>query len=429
MDLHLFKKKDFALVIIGNLVSRIGTYFQEFALSLYVLEITGSATKFASILTVTAIPQIILGPFMGVFADRFDRKKIIVYSDLLSGTIVGITALIFNINGEISMLYIYFLSIVLSIISLIFTPAIGGVIPSIIKEEKLLEANAINSFVSNFALVIAPIIAGVLYSTFGIFIIFVVNSISFIISAISEMFINIPKLKRNMGKLSVKSYFHDLAEGLKITVKVKAILSIMFLALIANFALNPITNVGFVYIVKQVFNCSSSQLGFFQGIMLLGMLIAPILSTTLLKGKSINKIISYNMLFSGVIIAISAFVASSYYTDLFSDNTVPYITLLILVVFIAVFISVINIFLATVFQKEVPLEMLGRVGAVLNTIGAAMTPLGQMFFGVLFDSKPVYFSFLLAAAIIVISTLIFNFINSRGGSGEEKPKEKNDMVG
>lgn len=429
MDLHLFKKKDFTLLILGNLVSRIGTYFQEFALSLYVLEITGSATKFASVLTVTAIPQIILGPFMGVFADRFDRKKIMVYSDLLSGILVGITALIFSINGEISLLYIYILAIVLSIISLIFTPAVGGVIPSIIKEDKLLDANAINSFVSNFALVIAPIIAGVLYSACGVLIIFVANAISFILSAISEMFINIPKLNKGKMGLSVKSYFNDLVEGLKITVKVKTIFSVMFLALIANFALNPITNVGFVYIVKQVFNCSSAQLGFFQGIMLIGMLIAPIVSTTLLKGKSIKKIISYNMLLSGAVIAISAFVASSSYTGLFNNNTVPYITLLILVVFIAVFISVINIFLSTLFQKEVPLEMLGRVGAVLNTIAAAMTPLGQMFFGVLFDSKPVYFSFILAAVIIVISTVIFNFINSKGGLSEEKSKEKKEMVG
>lgn len=192
-------------------------------------------------------------------------------------------------------------------------------------EIKLLDANAINSFVSNFALVIAPIIAGVLYSACGVLIIFVANAISFILSAISEMFINIPKLNKEKMGLYVKSYFNDLVEGLKITVKVKTIFSVMFLALIANFALNPITNVGFVYIVKQVFNCSSAQLGFFQGIMLIGMLIAPIVSTTLLKGKSIKKIISYNMLLSGAVIAISAFVASSSYTGLFNNNTVPYI--------------------------------------------------------------------------------------------------------
>lgn len=54
-----------------------------------------------------------------------------------------------------------------------------------------------------------------------------------------------------------------------------------------------------------------------------------------------------------------------------------------------------------------------------------MTPLGQMFFGVLFDSKPVYFSFILAAVIIVISTVIFNFINSKG----ELSEEKKEMVG
>ena len=131
-------KKDFSLLMLGSLVSKIGTYFQDFALSLYVLKITGSGMKFASVLAITLIPQIIFGPFMGVIADRFDRKKIIVTLDILSGVVVGITAVVFKLNGGISLPYIYVLVIILSMISLLFSPTIGAIIPSIMKKEELL---------------------------------------------------------------------------------------------------------------------------------------------------------------------------------------------------------------------------------------------------------------------------------------------------
>lgn len=82
MNLHLLRNRNFILSIFGQLVSLIGTRMQSFALSLYVLKITGSASKFAAILSMTFIPELILGPIAGVLADWFDRKKLIVCLDL-----------------------------------------------------------------------------------------------------------------------------------------------------------------------------------------------------------------------------------------------------------------------------------------------------------------------------------------------------------
>lgn len=89
MNSKLLKQKDFLLLMAGQFVSMMGSQFQSFAVSLYILKITGSATKFASVLVIMMIIQVLLGPVAGVFADWFDRKKIIVLLDFLNGVIVG----------------------------------------------------------------------------------------------------------------------------------------------------------------------------------------------------------------------------------------------------------------------------------------------------------------------------------------------------
>src|SRR5690606_26687109 len=95
MNFKLMKQKDFSLLILGKLVSLVGSNMQQFALSLYVLEITGSATIFASILSVSILPRLLLSPIAGVFGDWFNRKKTIVLLDFINGIILGIFALIY----------------------------------------------------------------------------------------------------------------------------------------------------------------------------------------------------------------------------------------------------------------------------------------------------------------------------------------------
>lgn len=137
--LSLLRKKDFLFLMMGKLISLLGSNIQSFALSLYVLKITGSATKFASVLGIAIIPRLVLSPIAGVIADWFDRKQIIVYSDLFSGLLIGVYAVIYKLNNGLSIESIYVLVIISTIISVFFNPAINAVIPSIVKKEELVD--------------------------------------------------------------------------------------------------------------------------------------------------------------------------------------------------------------------------------------------------------------------------------------------------
>lgn len=244
MNLKLLKQKDFLLLMLGKLVSLVGSEMQGFALSLYVLKITGSATIFASVLSITIIPKLILGPIAGVLVDWLDRKKIIVYLDMLSGVIIGIHAILFMINGNLSLSSIYTLSILLSLISLIFQPAIRTTIPSLVKKEELIDANGINSIIMNIGSLIAPALAGILFGLYGLGAILIINSISFILSSISEMFINVPKINKKPEKINMNSFISDFSQGIKFIKSKKTIVSIISLSCIVNFVFAPISSKG-----------------------------------------------------------------------------------------------------------------------------------------------------------------------------------------
>lgn len=84
------KNKNFIIVVLGQIISLLGNSVQRFAMSLYILDITGSAAIFSTILAVSTIPYIIFAPLAGFLADTINRKKIMVCLDILSAAILAI---------------------------------------------------------------------------------------------------------------------------------------------------------------------------------------------------------------------------------------------------------------------------------------------------------------------------------------------------
>lgn len=407
MNFKLLKQKDFLLLMLGKLVSLIGSEMQGFALSLYVLKITGSATKFASVLSITLIPKLILGPIAGVIIDWIDRKKVIVYLDMLSGIIIGIYAVLYIVNGELSLGGIYVLAVLLSFISLIFQPAINTVLPSIVEKEELAGANGINSLVMSIGNLIAPAVAGFIFGIYGMSVVLIVNSISFILSSISEMFINIPKANNKPEKINVNTFVYDFSQGIKFIKDKKIIATIITLACLVNFACPPITSIGLAFISKQILKVTDYQYGILQCFFVASMMVATFVINKVTKKITIGKIIFLDIFITSILIAVMAIIPSTFYLNLFSSNLIPYISLIVIIFMIGLIISIGNIALGTMFQQEVPLEIMGRVGTVMTSISMAAMPLGQMLFGFLFDKIEAWMCIAIASFIFLIVSLTF----------------------
>lgn len=406
MKFELLKSKNFVLLLLGQVISGVGSKMQSFALALYVLNITGSASKFATILSLSFVPELIIGPISGVIVDWVNRKKLVVLLDVLSGLLALIFAFMYLINNSLSIFRLSILVVFLSIISTIFQPAITTILPSIVDKEKLPEANSIWTVTSSAANMLAPIIAGALLQYLGLFFILVINSISFLLSGLSEVFIQVSKNNNLPEKITVKSFWIDFTEGIEFIVNQKLILSICILLMTINFFLSPIITIGQPYILINIFNATDIQYGLFQSGLIIPMFIAPLLFTLASRKYQLKTLIIKSLGLSSLIILSLSFIANSLFLKLTKVNLIPIIILFIIFFVIMLFDLIANLAIYTLEQDLVPLNILGRVESAMMSLSFAFAPLGQIIFGLLFDKFPIGICILAGGLLNITSIFI-----------------------
>lgn len=145
-----FFTKNFMLLILGQVTSLFGNFILKFALSMYILDLTGSATIFAGILSMAIIPTILLSPLGGILADRANRRNIMVALDTLSGLFVLSAMFVFSRSQAIFV--ISMLLVALSILGAFETPTVQACIPQMQTGDNIIKGNAVVNQVSLFGL-------------------------------------------------------------------------------------------------------------------------------------------------------------------------------------------------------------------------------------------------------------------------------------
>ena len=152
--------KNFTMVVIGQIISLFGNVILRFALSLYILDATGSATIFGSIMAVSMLPTIILSPFGGMLADRVNRRNIMVALDFTTAAIVFVFGLVLNENSAVPAIAVVL--ILLSLIQAFYQPSVQSSVPLLQKENHLIQANSVVNQVMAFSNLLGPVLGGIL---------------------------------------------------------------------------------------------------------------------------------------------------------------------------------------------------------------------------------------------------------------------------
>jgi len=208
--------KNFILLAQGRFVSLFGSVLFSVALGFWVLDKTGSGTLMGTIMAASSLPRILIAPFAGPLIDRWRKSRILVAADFINGFFVlAATVIIYMDLLEVWMVFI--VAIVSGISSAFFTPASAAIVPELVPPKKITNANSVNSMVSSASEILGTPLGGILYTTFGAPLLFLLNGISYILSAISEIFIKSSK-EKSMSANSDYNYWEDL----------KVVLSIQF---------------------------------------------------------------------------------------------------------------------------------------------------------------------------------------------------------
>jgi len=391
--------RNFMLLLSGQLVSQIGDKFHMIALSFYVLKTTGSSAKMGAVLAASLIPSLILGFFSGAFIDRFDRKSIIVGTDLIRGVIIGVFALLFYFNA-MNFYVILIMQILLSINGAFFDPAVPAIIPTIVDEKNLAAANSKHQFIAGFSTIAGAFLGGIMVSAAGYLWVFVLNAVSFILSAFFECFIQIPRTPGKGETKKPQGIWEDMKEGYRYIFTRQDLVVLLFMVLMIHFFVGSI-EVIMPVMANIISSDGAKTLGFFQTAFGLGtIMMAVFLSVRTISGKEKATLFS-SVFIIGLIFLITGLIKGK-------ENLMTGFYIFMIFLFGCCIICA-GISFRTLLQKAMDNDYAGRVFAVAGTIGNGSIPGAMILYGILLE----HFSFqglLMVSGMALMPLSIMSFI-------------------
>jgi len=182
--------RSFRFLWLGQVVSQMGDWFDTIAVYTIALRLTGSSRSVALIMVARFLPSVVMGPLSGVVADRFSRRSIMITADLLRAVVV--LGFLF-VRRPDQMWLVYVLTVMQLAFSAFFEPAKTAAIPSIVSDRELLPANTIASVTWSAMLTLGAAIGGVVAGAFGTDVAFVLDSLTFVASALLIMSVKLPR--------------------------------------------------------------------------------------------------------------------------------------------------------------------------------------------------------------------------------------------
>ena len=393
--------RNFLMVVVGQIISLFGNAVLRFALPLYLLNETGSAALFGVVSACAFIPMIVLSPVGGIFADRVNKRNIMVVLDFSTAILVfGVIVLLGKMNLVALLLGAMFL---LYGIQGAYQPAVQASMPALLAEEHIMQGNAVINLVSSFSGLIGPVVGGALFGFYGIMPILYVSVVCFVLSAVMEIFIQIPYEKKQAQGNIFAIGFGDLKESFHYMSKEQPLIMRLSFAVAAiNMILSALMIIGMPVIVTQMLAFDSETAnrlyGYAEGIMAMGSLCGGI-GAGVFAGKIKTKN-GYLLLFFDALTLIPIGVALL----LPIPAMVAYVVILASCFVMMFLATLFSIQLMSYLQIIVPSELIGKVISCAMCIGMCASPIGQAIYGALFEGmrNGIYLVFYAAAALTVL---------------------------
>lgn len=377
MNSRLFQR-DFTIMILGQIISLFGNAILRFSLSLHVLEVTGSAAVFGTILAVSMIPTVLLSPFGGVLADRLPKQKIMTILDFVTAGLIVFYDAVYGSAGNLAAVTIFM--ILLTLIQAFYQPSVQASIPLLASQEQLMAANGIVMQVQALAGLLGPILAGMLYGIGGVKPILAASAVCFFLSAVMELFLRIPHEKREADGSPVRMALLDLKGAVTYLIRENTCLFKLLIVVAGiNLFLSALFIIGLPYLVKIYLGMSAQAYGFAEAAMGMGSILGGLVSG--LAGKKIPFKHSHYFLLGTPLLLIPVILILLFQ----APRKMIYAVLLFSVMIGMGFAALFTIAAQTFIQKSTPVHMLGKVGAFVSTICVCALPIGQAMYGGLFE--------------------------------------------
>lgn len=387
--------KNFTLLVLGQVSSLFGNYILRLALSMYVLELTGSAAVFAGLLSAATIPTILLSPFGGILADRADRRNIMVALDAMTGTAVLCAALL--LSEQRALVVIGALLVLLSVLGAFETPTVQACIPSMLTGDNIIRGNAVVNQTASISYLTAPLLGGIFYSAFGIKPVMYASVLCFFVTAFLECFIRLDYRPAGFGGNALAVAKADFLDSVRFIGKERRdILRILLLAALSRFFVMGVTLVGLPFLVRTVLGLDARYYGAAESV-----LAVAVIAGSMAAGVLAGKIEKGGL--SPMLAAVGLCIVPAGLAFLLPAGTgVRYAVLVAAFCGMQIAISMFSIYAVSMIQQGTPEHLIGKVMAYTSAITMCAQPMGQMVYGFLFDGcKEMVWLVLIPTGVIV----------------------------
>ena len=374
--------RDFRLLLGAFATSRAGDFLYTIALVVYVLEATGSSVWVSATVVVRVVPLVLGGSFAGLLADRVDRRRLMVLSDLLRAASMGTIAMVAALDGPIVL--VVALVGVTTLAGMPYFPAFYASLPRLVPERELASANSLVSTIECLSLVVGPGIGGLLVASASPAWAFTVNALTFVLSAFFVMRAKVPAAEAPEGdedtgtlagmRLGVRTLTGDRVLG-------TLVVSLLVLTFIYGFEL-----VYLVLVARDLLGMGAAGVGYLDAAVGVGGLLGAVVAPRMARSGRPRALIAAIVALNAAPMAALAVVRS------------PVVALLVLAVE-GVAALVLDVVVTTIMQRVVPGARLARVEGLLSSLSTATLLLGSLLAPVLLGLVGLEASLVLASAL------------------------------
>lgn len=408
LEINYNWKKNIMLFLLSQTISLFGSSLVQYAIMWHITLETKSGLMMTISIICGFFPVFFISPFAGVWADRYNRKVLIVLSDSLIAVSTLVLAILFYL-GYNALWMLFLASSIRAFGSSIQTPAIGAFIPQIVPEDKLTKINAANGSIQSMVTLISPMLSGALLTLTTLEVIFLIDVVTAVVAVfILLTFLHVQPHSKALEKQTT-SYFADMKEGLSY-IKNHDFLKTFFLFMAIFYILvSPSAFLTPLQVTRSfgddVWRLTAIEVTFSIGMMLGGIIMAS-------WGGFKNKIRTITL--SGIIMGCCSVAL----------GVIP--NFWIYISFMGLFGIVMPMFNTpsiVLMQEKVSGDFLGRVFSVLSMISSIMMPFGMLVFGPIADHIKIEWLLIGTGILTFILSLLFmgNKVLIEAGKPINKP--------
>ncbi len=378
-------KQTFLVIWVGQFFSILTSSIVGYAITFWLSLKTGSAEVLASLFAATILPQVLLGPFVGVYVDRWDRKRTMIISDSFIAVCTVVLVVLLRMGIE-SLAAIYILQICRSLGTAFHTPSMQASVPLLAPESQLTRIAGVNQMIYSVSTIAGPALGALAITVTSIENVLLLDVFGALIAAGSLLFIVIPRPKRDNP---VYHFLTELKESVRAIAAVKGLRWLFLFAVMFTFVVMPVSVI-FPLMTLQHFGGDSFGMSLIEILWGVGMLLGGFI-IALIK-MPYRKIIVLNLTY----ILLGA-------TFLFSGllSSEQFIIFCILTFLGGIFGSIFHSMFVSILQIKIAPEVLGRVLSLYGSISLAPTFLGLFGVSMFVDMFGLLFVFIIAGLVII----------------------------